>query len=266
MPYANVRGVRLYYEEHGSGPCVIAAHGLLGSVATATVMNAAQLARNGLRVIAYDARGHGLSGHSERSEDYSWSALAEDLNQLMTALGIQRAAICGTSMGAGVALTLALARPTRVERLILRSPPPFGEDLRPARRRMSALAAICRYLGVPLAARIVGMLPGNAEQARTIAAQRRGALLPVIRGLLFDGAPIATERLQAIRAPTLIFSHPGDVMHPLRSGELIRDSIRGASLHVAPSAQHWQHNPDAFCKLVASFVKTDSVSRRKTAQ
>src|SRR6188768_761325 len=231
MPSVRVRGVRLYFEEHGSGPCVLTAHGMLGSVASTTVMSAAKLAANGLRVIAYDARGHGLSDHTERYEDYSWSALAEDMHQLMNALGIERAAICGTSMGAGVALMLALTQPTRVERLILRSPPPFAEDLRPARRRMGALASMCRYLGVSLTAGIVGMLPGNAEQARMISTQRRAALLPAIRGLLFDGAPFPTERLREIHAPTLIFGHPDDAMHPLRSGELIRDSIPGASLH-----------------------------------
>jgi len=93
MPYVSVRGVRLYFEEHGSGPCVIAAHGLFGSVATATVMSATKLAAQGLRVIAYDARGHGRSDYTERSEDYSWSALAEDMHQLMNALGVERAAI-----------------------------------------------------------------------------------------------------------------------------------------------------------------------------
>jgi len=69
MPYQLVRGVRLYFEEHGSGPCLIVAHGMLGSVATASVVNAARLAERGLRVIAYDARGHGLSEYSERPED-----------------------------------------------------------------------------------------------------------------------------------------------------------------------------------------------------
>jgi pimeloyl-ACP methyl ester carboxylesterase len=257
MPYVSVRGVRLYFEEHGSGPCVIAAHGMLGSIATATAMSAPKLASNGLRVIAYDARGHGLSDYTDRHEDYSWTALAEDMHQLMNALGIERATICGTSMGAGVALTLALAQPTRVERLILRSPPPFAEDLGPARRRMSALASMCHYLGVPLTALIARMLPGNAEQARMISRQRRAALLPAIRGLLFHGAPLPTERLGEIHVPTRIFCHLGDAMHPLRSGELIRDRIPGASLHVAASAQHWKQNPDEFCALVASFIMAE---------
>lgn len=258
MPYVQVRGVRLYFEEHGSGPCLITAHGLLGSVATASVMNPARLAEGGLRVIAYDARGHGLSQYSSRPEDYSWAGQAEDLHELMNALGIQRAAICGTSMGAGIGLVLALSQPARVERLILRSPPPFGEDMRPARRRMGWLASSCRYLGVPLTSRIVGALSGDTEQARMIAAQRRAALLPAVRGLLFDGAPIQSHRLSEIRTPTLILSHPNDVMHPLRSGELLRTSIAGASLNVAPSAEHWKQYPDAFRDLVVSFVKRES--------
>jgi len=262
MPYANVRGVRLYFEEHGAGPWLIVAHGFLGSVATATVMNAARLAERGLRVIAYDSRGHGLSEYSHRSEDYSWASLAEDLDRLMDTLGIERATICGTSLGAGAALMLALNRPSRVERLVLRAPPPFAEDLAEAQRRMGALATACRYLGVPLTARIVGLLPGNAEQARTVAAQRRAALLPAVRGLLFEGAPLPSERLQEIGVPTLILAHPNDAMHPLRSGELIHDRVRRASLHVAASAQYWQQNPGPFCDLVASFAKGDDAARR----
>ena len=260
MPYALVRGVRLYFEDHGSGPCVIVAHGMLGSVATASVVNAARLAANGLRVIAYDARGHGLSEYSQRRADYSWAALAEDLRELMNAVGVQQASVCGTSMGAGVALQLALTEPARVERLLLRSPPPFAEDLRPARRRMGSLAALCHYLGVPLTARIIGRLSGDTELARMIAAQRRAALVPAIRGLLFDGAQIPIDRVQEIRAPTLIFGHSGDALHPLRSAELLRARLPGASLQVAPSAEHWKQNQDQFCALVASFVKGDCAS------
>ena len=257
MPYQLVRGVRLYFEEHGSGPCLIVAHGMLGSVATASVVNAARLAERGLRVIAYDARGHGLSEYSERPEDYSWAALAEDLRELMDALGIPRATVCGTSMGAGTALLLALTHPSRVEGLILRSPPPFGEDLLPVRRRMGSLASLCRYFGVPLTARLVGWLSNDADQARLIGAQRRAALLPLIDGLLFAGAQLPRPRLPEIHARTSILSHSGDALHPLRSGELLRASIPGASLHVAPSAEYWKQNPDDFCELVASFVKAE---------
>jgi pimeloyl-ACP methyl ester carboxylesterase len=173
----------------------------------------------------------------------------------MIALGVERASICGTSMGAGVALMLALQQPNKVERLILRSPPPFCEDLLPARRRMGSLATLCRYLGVPLTARIVGTFMGDEEQARTVAAQRRAALVPAIRGLLFESAPIPTERLSELDIPVLILGHPGGAMHPLRSAELICARIAGASLHVSPSAAHWKQDPDAFCRLVAAFVK-----------
>lgn len=259
MPYAEVRGLRLYFEEHGAGPTLIVAHGLLGSVATATVMNASKLAARGLRVIAYDARGHGLSEYSRRSEDYSWAAHAEDLDGLMNALGIERAAICGTSMGAGAALMLALNQPRRAERLVLRAPPPFAEDMGAARRQMGALATVCRYLGVSLTARIIGMLPGSANHARMLAAQRLDAMLPAIRGLLFDCAPLPQQRLHEIHVPTLILTHRNDKMHPLRSGELIRDGVPGATLHVADSVQYWPEHVDEFCDRVASFVKMTPV-------
>lgn len=259
MPYAEVRGLRLYFEEHGAGPTLIVAHGLLGSVATATVMNASKLAERGLRVIAYDARGHGLSEYSRRSEDYSWAAHAEDLDGLMNALGIDRAAICGTSLGAGAALMLALNQPHRVERLILRAPPPFAEDSGAARRQMGLLSTLCRYLGVSLTARIIGMLPGRADHARMLAAQRSDAMLPAIRGLLFDGAPLPQQRLHEIRVPTLILAHPNDAMHPLRSSKLIRDEVPGATLHVTDYAQYWPEHIDEFCDRVASFVKVVAV-------
>ena len=62
MPHARIDGLDLYSEDHGTGPhTVVLAHGALGSVAFAETfgLSAAALAARGLRVVAYDARGHG---------------------------------------------------------------------------------------------------------------------------------------------------------------------------------------------------------------
>ena len=63
MPFIHVRGVELYYEEHGSrsDPHLLMAHGLMGSVAVMESFSErpAAIAARGLHVIAYDARGHG---------------------------------------------------------------------------------------------------------------------------------------------------------------------------------------------------------------
>jgi len=70
-----------------------------------------------LRVIRYDMRGHGLTPAPE--PPYSIGALAEDLERLMDALRIERATLCGVSVGGQVALQVAHDRPGQVDGLIL---------------------------------------------------------------------------------------------------------------------------------------------------
>ena len=72
---------------------------------------------NGVRVIRYDMRGHGLTPPS--APPYAIADLAADLEQLIDALEIPRATICGVSVGGQVALQVAHDRPEHVEGLIL---------------------------------------------------------------------------------------------------------------------------------------------------
>ena len=272
MPYARVRGIDLYYREYGSpaDPPLIVAHGLLGSVAFMARFDERpeDIAARGLRVIAYDARGHGRSGYTTRRRDYRWDSLAEDMFGLMQALGIRRASVSGGSMGAGTALMLALAHPGAVDRLILRAPPPFGEDLKPVRRMFGGLATLYQLVGARGAARIVTALPSmrrvqeaneRNELRSFFASQRRAAIVPAIRGLLLDGE-LPVERFSAIRQPALILTHPDDIIHPVRSGEMLRERMVHAKLAVAPTQQYWQEHPEGLTHVIAAFVKGDPVA------
>ena len=143
MPHARVGALDLYYQDHGTGPStVVMAHGALGSVAFghAFGLSASALAQRGLRVVGSDARGHGRSGFSPDAIDYDKHALANELGLLLDVLGLARVSLCGTSMGATSVLLFAQAHPDRVERLVLRSPAPFGADMMPARRMLQGLA------------------------------------------------------------------------------------------------------------------------------
>src|ERR1700733_11793325 len=125
MPYVNARGIEVYYEEHGSGPHhLLVAHGLFGSVSLSSSC-AADIAALGMHVISYDARGHGKSGYTRRSQDYCRRAQAADMRGLLEALGLKRVSIFGSSMGAGTALMFAIDYPDSVTSLVLRSPPGF---------------------------------------------------------------------------------------------------------------------------------------------
>ncbi len=116
MPYATVNGVRLYYEEHGSGEPILCIHGTSSS---AMIWGPAlgELAPLG-RVITHDRRG---CTRSERPEPYVTNVAqhGEDAAALLEALGAAPAVVIGRSYGGETALSLALRHPGAVRALVL---------------------------------------------------------------------------------------------------------------------------------------------------
>ena len=104
---------------------------------------AAELGRHGFRTMAVDFRGHGASATSGVAR-YGIDDLVGDVLSVLDHEGIGRAAIAGVSLGASVALELALAHPDRVESLIL-----MGVDAEPD-GGLAALrnALFCRLVGL----------------------------------------------------------------------------------------------------------------------
>src|SRR4051812_32519717 len=92
-------GVALSLDDVGEGLPVVLLHGL-----TATrryvVMGSRVLERDGHRVVAYDARGHGRSAPAPAPDAYRSADLAGDLGAILRARGIDRAVLAGASMGA----------------------------------------------------------------------------------------------------------------------------------------------------------------------
>ena len=120
MPRPVIDGVRLYYEERGSGVPIALIHGCGGS-ALGFADAVEELARHG-RVIAYDRRG---CARSERPEPYRRTSVAEhadDAAALLDALAATPAIVIGRSYGGTVASDLALRYPDRVRALVLLEP------------------------------------------------------------------------------------------------------------------------------------------------
>ena len=114
-------GVTLAGEEAGEGIPVVLLHGL-----TATrryvVMGSRALERDGHRVIAYDARGHGESTPAPDPDAYDYDDLVTDLQAVLDDRGLDRAVLAGASMGAHTAVRLALDAPERVAGLVIATP------------------------------------------------------------------------------------------------------------------------------------------------
>jgi pimeloyl-ACP methyl ester carboxylesterase len=87
MPFAEVNGQRLYYEDTGGdGPAIAFSHGLF--MDTTMLAPRVQALRDRHRVITWDERGHGQTGDATGPFTY-WDS-AGDLAALLAALGIER--------------------------------------------------------------------------------------------------------------------------------------------------------------------------------
>jgi pimeloyl-ACP methyl ester carboxylesterase len=112
MPFVKVASGRLGYDEAGTGPAVIFSHASIADRRMWTAQLAA--VSSGYRAISYDRLGFGDSDDAAGEVDH-----ATDLLALMDALGLERAALVGSSMGGGVSIDVALAAPQRVSALAL---------------------------------------------------------------------------------------------------------------------------------------------------
>jgi pimeloyl-ACP methyl ester carboxylesterase len=118
--YANVNGLKLYYEVRGQGgtPLIVLHGGLHNTQLDAPV--AARLAEH-RQVISIDLQAHGRTADIERP--LRFELLANDIGGLLTELGLARVDVLGYSLGGTVALQLAIQHPESVRKLVLVSIP-----------------------------------------------------------------------------------------------------------------------------------------------
>ena len=120
MPYFDSSGVRIHYQDAGSGDPVVLVHGF-ASTADHNWGGTGWIAAlsSTYRVIAPDVRGHGLSDKPHSPEAYGYSTMGADVTRLMDHLGLPRALLIGYSMGASIAIELMLSHPDRFRAIVL---------------------------------------------------------------------------------------------------------------------------------------------------
>jgi len=114
--YAEVNGIRLYYEVYGEGqPLVV----LQGEIGFATP-NIPYFLEKKYKVIAVDSRGYGKSGDTDA--ELTFEQMASDVNELMNQLGIDSAYFWTHSIGAITALIIAKDHPEKVKKITAFAP------------------------------------------------------------------------------------------------------------------------------------------------
>jgi pimeloyl-ACP methyl ester carboxylesterase len=222
--YASVNGLRMYYEQHGSGPPLLLLHGGGSTAQTSFGAVIPELARTH-RVIAPEQQAHGHSG--DRDRPLSFEQMADDTAALLAQLGVTQTDVLGFSNGGVVAIQLAIRHPRLVRRLILCSsffaragmPPQFWEGF--PRATMADMPP-------PLRAAMVATAPDPAEIPARFA-----KMVALMQG--FRDIPDAS--LRAIAAPALVMVGDRDVMSVEHTAQLAR-LLPHAMLAVMPGSMH----------------------------
>ena len=248
-------GVALAGERAGAGPAVVLLHGL-----TATrryvLMGSRLLERSGYEVVAYDARGHGRSAPAAEPSAYGYEQLARDLVAVLDGLGLERAILAGSSMGAHTALRAALTAPERVIALGLITPAyePSATGATPELGDWRALAEGLRRDGVEgfVAAYDFSAVPERwRETVERVIRQRLSAhehprAVADALEVVPRSRPFATmAELAAVEVPAVVVASRDDADpgHPLALAERYAAALPGAQLVVeAPDSSPiaWQ--------------------------
>src|SRR5512145_2826331 len=114
--YVPVNELNMYYEIHGKGQPLVLLHGAFSGIGTSFGRILPGLSKT-RQVIAFELQGHGRTADIERP--LTIEGMAEDVAAALDQLGIERADILGYSLGASVALHLAIRHPGVVRKLVL---------------------------------------------------------------------------------------------------------------------------------------------------
>lgn len=256
--HVSVNGIRIHCVVEGEGPWLVMSHSLACNLHMWDAQAAALRGR--FRVLRFDTRGHGQS--DAPSGRWSLEDLSADLDGLLDALAIERCTFVGLSMGGMIAMTHALQRPGRLERLVLSNTtsriPPEAQPV--WQQRMDTVAArgmapmveptLERWFTAPFRMRHPEVAGAVARMIGETPAAGYLGCCTAIRGLDL------TARLGAIAVPTLVIAGDQDAGTPVEAARAIQLAVPGAQLGVIPSASHLSNleQPEVFGGLLERFL------------
>lgn len=239
--------VDLFVDDRGAGePALLLVHGYTGSSLDWADSHDALAADR--RVVAYDHRGHGRSGHAA---EYSIDLLVEDLAGLVDRLGLERFDLLGHSMGGVVAMRYVLDRPERVRSLVLMDT--FSEPTGDLSGMLASAAELARAQGMPALAELgrdlmrAGFQGDDARVDELWArVEEKYAGLDVEAFVAFGEElgryPSMTARLGEIACPTTVLVGSEDFLRP--AADTLAAGVGGAELVVFEGCGHSPQEDD----------------------
>ena len=253
-------GISVNYTLDGpaSAPVVTLSHSLATDLSMWDPQMKALTAR--YRVLRYDTRGHG--GTDAPAGAYTLDQLADDAQALLKALGVARTHWIGLSMGGMIGQTLALKSPEiflslslcdTSSRIPAEAKPLWADRIKTAQTQgMEPLVegTIGRWFTAPFREQRNDVVEPVRTMIRRTPPQGYAGCCAAISALDL------TDRLPAIKIPTLVVVGEEDQGTPVAASQAIQAKIAGSQLEILKSAAHLANmeQPEAFTKAVTTFL------------
>ncbi|GKV69418.1 putative 2-succinyl-6-hydroxy-2,4-cyclohexadiene-1-carboxylate synthase [Sporosarcina sp. NCCP-2716] len=260
---------RLHAEIYGdcTNPAIVMLHGFTGS--TATWRTLAEELQDRYYVVLFDLWGHGRSSVPPDLAAYAMEQQTADLEQAVTALGLERFLLIGYSMGGRVAIGFSAAYPERISGLLLESASPgLREELEQVQRRRndSRLAERLRreplerfidyWQGIPLFStqRLMAAAVQDAVRQERLHQKPEG-LANSLEGIGTGSQPSYWDTLPELRFPVLLVTGTLDVKFT-KLAEKMEQLLPNAGRKGVEDAGHAVHveKPEEFATIVKSFA------------
>lgn len=257
-------GLKLHLDDTGQGGrAVLFQHGLCGDAAQPAEVfpdNPAWRRRT------LESRGHGQSEAGDPA-DFSIATFAADTIAMIERSGLAPLVVGGISMGAAIALRIAVLRPDLVRGLILARPAWVAEsapaNMQPNAEvgallsRLPAEEARRMFEASDTAQRLSAEAPDNLASLMGFFSRKPQAITAaLLTAISADGPGITRQQIQAISVPTLVIGHERDAVHPMSHAVEVASLIRGAHFaHITPKAENKPNYVRDFRAAIDIFLK-----------
>lgn len=264
-----------------AAPTWLALHGWLDNAATFSRLAPLLAERLGIRIVAIDFAGHGLSHRHPPGTDYAIWDYTHDVLDALDSLSLERATLLAHSMGAGVSCLVAAALPERVERLVLIDglgtlTSPASETAEQLRKGLlghrRAVSVAPRYpdIETAIAARVAGgvtaidadtatpLVTRNVERLESGQVRLRtdGRLL---RPSLVRFCPEQTlALLRRIAAPVLLIEGRDGILGERDTARAARAAVHGLQREVLAGGHHLHLEAEAVDAVAETIIRNRS--------
>ncbi|MHC2364173.1 alpha/beta fold hydrolase [Rhizobium leguminosarum] len=255
--------VNLSVAESGDGEAFVFQHGLCGDAG-----QPAQVFPEGTayRCITMECRGHGQS-EAGPLDNFSIETFADDLVGLIQSSGVRKSVIGGISMGAAIALRVAVKHPELVGALVL-ARPAWLDQYNPANMYPNAFAGELLQSYDPQVARERFEVSETVEKLKRLGPDNLASIRgffsrepiditsALLRRISADGPGVDEHQIRQIAVPTLVIGHEKDFVHPIHYARALAGWVPGARfVEITPKAENPEAYRSDFQEALALFLK-----------